>query len=379
MSESSIIRPVELLASSPRSRVILCAKTESEAVLLKALQLPLNDRATAERVAREVTLASRMLHPFIVASEGWFSAGREVYLSLEYLPGGDIDFLIDREGVLSPHAARFYVGCAALALEALHSFGYVHRDVKPDNLLIGADGYAKLSDLGFARVLLDGERAHTLLGTPEYLAPECFLGEGADARSDIWALGTSLYVMLTASYPWCGATPEDIYARVLEEPLFFPKNVFTFSEPVKAFLSACLRRKAEHRPAVAALWEFDVFAKPLPPTGTCPPLTRDEMLRKAVKPPFLPHLKGAFDTHYFAEAADSEEEECDEGSSHRGGQRGRLHYVATENPNGRTSLGTCTDQPQTDVKQQDAVMALASGAADPANFVMRACSVEELM
>ena len=200
------LRVVEVLGVGEYSRLILCACNGDQPVLLKASRLQHANRAAMERVVREINLATQSAtarRRFVVGSQGWTVAAGEVFLRLDYLPGGDLGLLIDREGVLSAAAARFYAGCAALALEALHEQRIIHRDVKPDNLCIGADGYAVLCDLGYARPLASpDERAHTLLGTPDYLSPEAFLGEGQTAASDVWSWAVSIYSMLSSSTPW---------------------------------------------------------------------------------------------------------------------------------------------------------------------------------
>ena len=129
--------PVALLAASAHSRVLLCRGAGGAPLVLKATRL--DDPPTAERARREITLAARDCGPFVVRSLGWLSTPSEVYLRMDYAPGGDVELLIDREGSLSPSAARFYAGCLALALEALHALGVLHRDVKPGNLVIGGE------------------------------------------------------------------------------------------------------------------------------------------------------------------------------------------------------------------------------------------------
>ena len=372
-STSRHMQPVQLLANSTRSRIILCrlngeGQTE-EPVVLKAIRV--TGASTAELVAREVTLTARNFGAFVVTAAGWFNTPGELYIMFEYCPGGDVGRLIDREGALSPHAARFYVGCAALALEALHDQSVIHRDVKPENLVIAADGYAKLADLGYVRDLPRGARAATLLGTPEYLAPEGFLGEGQDARSDIWSLGTSLYVMLLASHPHGGAPPE-LYQRVLNEPLFFPANHFTFSTPAKEFLSACLSHDATRRPSAAGLWNYDFFAKQLPPTHTVAALSKEEMQLKAIKPPFVPRLAGGpLDTRYFAEVEDSGEEAEEE----QGGRCENSDDVAC----GITLSAAGGSKALNALARSEAALRLADGAAAQERYSQLPCVVGDLV
>ena len=125
MAASESVTPVELLASGMHSRLILCACSEGVPVLLKATRLM--DPQTAQRAAREIAHTAREeLGPFVVHSRGWFATPGELFLTLDYNPGGDVELLIDREGSLNAGAARFYAGCLALALEALHEHNIVH-------------------------------------------------------------------------------------------------------------------------------------------------------------------------------------------------------------------------------------------------------------
>ena len=145
------LEPVALLATGASSRLVLCKHAaSSRAVLLKAVRLCPGNLV---RIQREINISRMALGPFVVRSHGWMVSplpSLEAYVQLDYCCGGDVDLLIDREGALAPSVARFYAACCLLGLDALHAHGCAHRDVKPDNILIGADGYAKLGDLGYA-------------------------------------------------------------------------------------------------------------------------------------------------------------------------------------------------------------------------------------
>ena len=330
---------VSLLATGASSRVVLCSArgaNPTEPILLKSIRLCVGN---VNRVQREINISRRDLGTFVMRSHGWLVTPLprlEVFLRLDYCPGADIDLLIDREGALSPATARFYAACALLGLERLHELGIAHRDVKPDNLLLGGDGYVRIGDLGYAIELTPKrltpaphheeadaaypyERATTLLGTPEYLPPEGFLGEGQDTRSDLWSLGVTLYVMTLASHPWGGDSPHDVYERVLREPLFFTANAFLFSEPAKAFLRACLHRDAAARPSPAGAFAHDFFASVLPPTYRGEGVDRSALLAKQIRPPFVPRLReGPFDASYFRPPPNDDGSSGGEGSSDEG-------------------------------------------------------------
>jgi eukaryotic-like serine/threonine-protein kinase len=206
------------------------------------------------RFVREARLAARLAHPNVVRV---FDVGEDdgrPFIAMEYVEGENLAELVARRGPLAPsEAASLGVQiCAALA--AAHAAGLVHRDVKPQNLLLSRDGVLKLGDFGIAvghegtRLTLEG----TVLGTAGYLAPEQARGERVTAAADIYAVGAVLYELLTGEPPrgistlaQLGATdgfdPPDVAARVPSAP---PGLVAAMRE--------CLSARPEDRPRSAA-------------------------------------------------------------------------------------------------------------------------------
>lgn len=313
-----MLTPRALVASGTRSRLILCDDA-SRPRLVKATRL--GDAPSAERARRECDLCSRALGDFVVASHGWLAAagtgGPEVCLLFEFCPGGDLGLLLERTGTLGVPAARFYVGCAALALDHLHSIMIVHRDVKPSNIVIGADGYAKLADFGFARDLPPDGVCHTLLGTPDFMSPERLLCEGHSLPSDMYALGVTLYLCLVGAFPYDALDdssadaeqPEPPALRAalsLRGPPFFPQN--TVPRAATELVTALLQREPARRLRAGSLWLSPTFASDGPFarsfTHCDGPLVRAELLARAVAPPWVPKLRSDFDTALFRGAAD---------------------------------------------------------------------------
>lgn len=120
---------------------------------------------------------------------------------------------------------KFYIASLVLVLEHLHSRNIVYRDLKPENLLLDAQGYIKVTDFGFAKELPDGDRTFTLCGTPEFLAPEVVRGVGHGKAADWWALGVLMYEMLCGFPPFWDKTPLGIYGKILAGDFQFPKHV----------------------------------------------------------------------------------------------------------------------------------------------------------
>jgi len=140
-------------------------------------------------------------HPFIVTLYCAFQTSSDLCLVLELCPGGDLTYHLKRSGKMTEDQVRFYASQIVLALEHIHESGFVYRDLKPSNVLIGSDGYARLSDFGMAISQRNSDELTRLAGTPGFWAPEIILGQGASPSSDCWSLGVLLYSMLQGALP----------------------------------------------------------------------------------------------------------------------------------------------------------------------------------
>ncbi|KAK3900848.1 kinase-like domain-containing protein [Staphylotrichum tortipilum] len=171
------------------------------------------------RHEREI-LASVRGHPFIINSLASFADADFLYFLLEYVPGGELFTYLRKFRRFDEDTARFYAAEIVLILEHLHEQlgGIAYRDMKPENLLLDAEGHIKLVDFGFAKRLGNNESGHpvetyTLCGTPEYLAPEVIHNKGHTTAVDWWACGILIYEFLTGYPPFWHQNPIEIYKQ----------------------------------------------------------------------------------------------------------------------------------------------------------------------
>ena len=179
------------------------------------------DREFVERFLREARAAARLNHPHIVTIHDVGQAGGTYYIVMEYLKGPSLVDLLRQRGALPPQQAAQVVAQVASALDYAHQQGFVHRDVKPSNVLLGAGGVAKLTDFGIVKAA-EGTRltqTGTLLGTPEYMSPEQAKGLGVDHRTDIYSLGVVAYEMLTGRVPFQAESTLALLHKVAYDPL----------------------------------------------------------------------------------------------------------------------------------------------------------------
>ncbi|MBN1808912.1 MAG: protein kinase [Planctomycetes bacterium] len=175
------------------------------------------------RFVQEARAAGRLSHPNIIHVFDVDKLDDRYFFTMEYVDGGNVKRAIKDQGKLGVARAGHMILQAARALAYAHSQGVIHRDVKPDNMMLTRDGEVKLADLGIARTFeepsADGERSSKVYGTPHYMAPEQALGKKVDARADVYSLGASFYHMLTGRTPFTGSTVTEVLKAHVQEAL----------------------------------------------------------------------------------------------------------------------------------------------------------------
>jgi len=217
-------------------------------VAVKVLDQRLAERpGFRERFSREARLAASLDHPHIVPLYDFGETDRLLYLVMPYVSGGSLQDRLRKSPFPAGEVVTFGTQMAD-ALDYAHRRHVVHRDVKPANMLVHADGRLMLSDFGLAKILLPTgrpvhARAHPDAGTPEYMAPEQIQGR-SDERSDIYALGVVLYLLLTGRLPFSGPTS----SAVMESHLYrLPPEPRTVNPAISPALQAVvLRALAKH-------------------------------------------------------------------------------------------------------------------------------------
>ncbi|KAK1699089.1 hypothetical protein QYE76_015786 [Lolium multiflorum] len=209
---------------------------------------------------REEGILASLCSPYVLPCLGSRAAagGGEYQLFLEFAPGGSLADEVERNGgSLEEGAVRAYAADVARGLAYLHGESMVHGDVKGRNVVIGADGWAKLADFGCARSV---GSAAPIGGTPAFMAPEVVRGEEQGPAADVWALGCTVIEMATGRAPWSGV--DDVFAavRLIGYTDAVPESPELLSAEAKDFLDKCLRRSAGERWTAAQLLEHPFLA-----------------------------------------------------------------------------------------------------------------------
>ncbi|XP_044464545.1 serine/threonine-protein kinase 38-like isoform X1 [Mangifera indica] len=279
--------------------VRLCQEKKSGNIyaMKKLRKSEMLSRGQVEHVRAERNLLAEVGNHYIVKLFYSFQDAEYLYLIMEYLPGGDMMTLLMREETLTESVARFYIAQSVLAIESIHKHNYIHRDIKPDNLLLDKSGHMKLSDFGLCKPLdctnlssineneaLDDENlnesmdidghfpksgvgrrwkspheqlqhwqinrrklAYSTVGTPDYIAPEVLLKKGYGMECDWWSLGAIMYEMLVGYPPFYSDDPVTTCRKIVhwKNHLKFPEDARL--TPEAKDLITRLLCDAEHR------------------------------------------------------------------------------------------------------------------------------------
>ncbi|KXX73488.1 Serine/threonine-protein kinase sid2 [Madurella mycetomatis] len=265
-----------------------------------------------------------------------FQDDKNIYLAMEYVPGGDFRTLLNNTGVLSNRHARFYIAEMFCAVDALHQLGYIHRDLKPENFLVDSSGHVKLTDFGLAAGFLapakiesmrirlekasetsvpfgkpmdqrtvaerregyrtmrerDVNYAKSIVGSPDYMAPEVLRGDEYDFTVDYWSLGCMLFEALTGFPPFAGSTADETWRNlnhwreVLKRPVWEDPNYF-LSNRTWNFITTCINSRSKRFSNINDIYNHQYFAEV------------DWAVLRETKPPFVPELDSETDAGYF--------------------------------------------------------------------------------
>lgn len=205
-----------------------------------------------ERFWAEARAVAQLVHPHVVTVHNLGSDRGYHFIELEFVPGGvSLNELLVRGGPIPALQAATYVHQVSLALGAAHRSGLIHRDVKPSNVLLSADGQAKLADFGLVHRPGPGERAlggQKMAGTPNFMAPELFEGGEATARSDLYAVGVMFYYLLTGRLPFAAdRLPQLIAQHRFAQPPDLRKMLEDVPDEMALAVTRLLSKKPEER------------------------------------------------------------------------------------------------------------------------------------
>jgi len=273
------------------------------AKIIKLARLRKHQKDDAINVERHVMQDSD--NPFVVRLYGSFKTRTHLLLVMEAGLGGELfSFLLRQEHqVLREDSVRFYGACVLSGLEAMHADGYMYRDLKPENVVITADGYCKIVDFGFAK--RTAARTYTVCGTNAYLSPEMLTVQGHNFEVDYWAFGVFLYEMAIG----CASfnvepdgtmnhemPPFKVCQNILNPSykLRFDIGVYKVSPELQDVITQLLERRVEHRIGCRSGGAKDICDHPF-----FAPLDFDKLKRFEYQPTWNPELQSGLDTRYF--------------------------------------------------------------------------------
>lgn len=264
-----------------------------------------SETLTQQHVAfyeEERDIMAKASSPWITRLQYAFQDDLQLYLVMDYHPGGDLLSLLDRyDGTFSEDMSRFYMAEVAIAIHALHTMGYVHRDIKPDNILIDRCGHIKLADFGSAAKLSSSGivRSKMPVGTPDYIAPEVLQSMNESIKNnqssygiecDFWSLGILMYEMLIGDTPFKSEKMAETYSNIMnhKKTLKFENADIELSGDAQDLIKGLLDESC-HRLNHSKLVQHRFF------------LLSNFNDMASVKPPFVPVVNGVFDTSNFEE------------------------------------------------------------------------------
>jgi len=251
-----------------------------------------------EHVISESKLLHECDHPFIVRLVRSYEDVGSLYLLLELTLGGELFSVLREEKCFPERRCCFYSAMIVAAFEYLHDKKIVYRDLKPENLLIDADGYLKVVDFGFAKRV--DERTWTVCGTPEYMAPEIILNQGHDKAVDWWTVGILLFELFVGYPPFEGNDAMDLYKKIVSGGVKYPKKITPQGQDL-----IC---KLLHPSQTERLGSLKGGAEDVKRHAFYKKLQWQSLIAKKIEAPFKPKIANPLDTSNFDQFDDPDED-----------------------------------------------------------------------
>ncbi|CAD8073895.1 unnamed protein product [Paramecium sonneborni] len=306
---------IKVIGKGSYAKVLLVRKNDTgKLYAIKALKKKyIQQKRQEEHIMVERNVLVSANHPFIIKLAFSFQNERKLYFVLEYCPGGELFNLLQKKKKLTEDQCRFYVCQMILAIEYLHENNIIYRDLKPENVILDADGYIRITDFGLSKKNVKQDKdAYSVCGTPEYLAPEILMKQGHGKPVDWWTLGCIIFEMITGMPPYYSNQRSELFEQI---KFSFPKYPQSLSSVLKNLLEGLFQKQPEKRLGYNGAQEIKShpwFEK----------VNWDYILQKKVEAPFRPKLTSEEDTSNF----DSEFTECTIASFDTASSEGRIYY-----------------------------------------------------
>ncbi|KAJ4300130.1 Serine/threonine-protein kinase [Collariella sp. IMI 366227] len=244
-------------------------------------------RSEVAHTLAERSVLAQINNPFIVPLKFTFQSPEKLYFVLAFVNGGELFHHLQKEQRFDVNRSRFYTAELLCALECLHGFNVIYRDLKPENILLDYQGHIALCDFGLCKLdMKDEDRTNTFCGTPRLL-----MGNGYNKTVDWWTLGVLLYEMLTGLPPFYDENTNEMYRKILSEPLHFP-NHEVVPPAAKDLLTKLLNRDPQQR--LGANGSAEIKAHPF-----FHAIDWRKLLQRKYEPAFKPNVADALDTTNF--------------------------------------------------------------------------------
>jgi serine/threonine protein kinase len=253
-------KPLKVLGQGAYGKVLLVKNKNTGKLFaqkeLKKASIIMNNKNIERTISERKILSEITSHENIVKLFYALHDKSKLYLLMEYIPGGELFKYLIQEKFLNEQKTSFYIIQMAHALKFLHDFGIVYRDLKPENCLLDKDGYLILTDFGLAKKSSDDLEnnknwCNSIIGTPEYCAPEVLKGQNYGTSADWWSLGCVTFDLLTGNPPFTGNNHKKIIDKVIKEK---PKYPFYITTTSKELLNKLLNKNPDKRFNVDKEW-----------------------------------------------------------------------------------------------------------------------------